>query len=250
MVRHIFDINLNASEYYIMKHYLTWDHYREFTTGSSAVEPNSYELADITDRELPLASWKFRVFKKTFDVACALVGLPLIGLAACVLVVINPLVNPGPLFFSQQRVGQFGKTFTMWKFRTMIPAKIEARDPTAALEEDRIPKVGRILRKTRIDEFPNFFNVLRGEMSVVGPRPDALSHATFYANSIAGYAYRHRVLPGITGLAQVEQGYVEDADATALKAKYDNMYVTRYCGRLDIYIIRKTFGVILRGLGR
>ncbi len=137
----------------------------------------------------------------------------------------------------------------MWKFRTMAFSDVEVRDPNALVEEERITCVGRVLRRTRIDELPNFFNVLRGEMSVIGPRPDAASHAKHYSGKVSGYAERHRVKPGITGLAQVEQGYAEDEDATATKAKYDNLYITRSCGRLDLYIIIRTFVVIANGFG-
>lgn len=138
----------------------------------------------------------------------------------------------------------------MWKFRTMRVAKTTSRDPNADVEADRIPKLSNFMRKTRIDELPNFFNVLRGEMSVIGPRPDALNHALHFTKHVDGYLARHRVKPGITGLAQVEMGYVVGNKATKLKAKYDNIYVTRFCGRLDIYIICRTFRVMAGAIGR
>jgi lipopolysaccharide/colanic/teichoic acid biosynthesis glycosyltransferase len=138
----------------------------------------------------------------------------------------------------------------MIKFRTMVKADENCRGPNAGVEEDRITKLGRFMRKSRIDELPNFFNVLKGEMSVVGPRPDAYSHASHFSEYVEGYDARHRIKPGITGLAQVEMGYAEGEAATGKKAKYDNIYVTRLCGRLDVYVIWRTLFVIAKAMGR
>jgi len=232
-----------------MKKYLTKTHYREFSAGSTALCPNTYDIEELVRKDEPLWTWKYRVFKNLVDYGCSIISLPLIALIALVLFVLNPWLNPGPVFFRQTRAGKFGQPFRMWKFRTMLPADAEARDPNAALEVDRITRLGRVLRKSRIDEIPNMINVLRGEMSIVGPRPDAANHVDYYSQNVFGYAKRHRVKPGITGLAQVEQGYVEDEEATVVKAKYDNLYVERSCGRLDVYIIMKTFRVMVGGFG-
>lgn len=232
-----------------MKQYLDTEHYRVYQVGSPVFQMNQYTVEELTLKDVPDLSFKYRMFQLLLNYGCGLVALPVIAIISAVLLVLNPFLNPGPLFFRQERVGQFGKPFQMWKFRTMRVATQEARDPTAALEEDRIPKLGRALRKTRLDEIPNLLNVLRGEMNVIGPRPDAASHFNYYSGRVCGYPERHRVKPGITGLAQVEQGYTEDADATAVKAKYDNLYVERLCGRLDIYILRRTVRVMLGGIG-
>lgn len=232
-----------------MRHYLNIDHYTEFSAGSPVLNLNSYEIDDLISKDAPEWSVKFRIFKSILDVNCAVVALPLITVMALVLLVLNPIFNPGPVFFHQFRIGQFGQPFRMWKFRTMRVSSVESRDPNVALEEHRITILGRVLRRSRLDEVPNLINVLRGEMSVIGPRPDAASHAAYYSGAIVGYARRHRVKPGLTGLAQVEQGYVEDENATAVKAKYDNLYVQRSCGRMDIYILYRTIGVVLGGFG-
>ena len=232
-----------------MRYYLNIGHYTEFLSGSSALHLDSYMMEDLVQSNQSEWSWKFRTFKAGFDLFCGLVALPIIAILSVALLVLNPLLNRGPLFFTQMRAGLDGREFRMWKFRTMVFSEAEARDPNAPVEEGRITPLGRIMRKTRIDELPNFFNVLRGEMSVVGPRPDAVSHAEHYSDNVIGYWERHRVKPGITGLAQVEHGYVEDEDATAIKAKYDNIYVRRSCGRLDLYIIARTFFVMIRGFG-
>lgn len=223
--------------------------HKEFRFGSPVLSPASYTVEELIRKSEPEMSTKFMVFKTVFDFSCAVVAMPIIAIMSVLLLILNPFFNPGPLFFRQNRVGQFGHPFRMWKFRTMAPAKAEARDPNAKVEEDRISRLGGFLRKTRLDEIPNMINVLRGEMSVVGPRPDAANHVAYYSRSVHGYFERHRIKPGITGLAQVEQGYVEDEDATWLKAKYDNLYVDRVCIRLDAYIIIRTFLVMVCRVG-
>lgn len=232
-----------------MRRYFNIDHYTEFCIGSPILCPNTYEIEELLTQDSPKWSFKYRLFKTLVDYGCALMALPLIFAMALILWMLNPFFNPGPVFFRQFRVGQFGQPFKMWKFRTMLPSDIESRDPNMALEEHRITGLGRILRKSRLDEVPNLINVLRGEMSVVGPRPDAASHVEYYSRKIHGYSERHRVKPGITGLAQVEQGYVEDENATTVKMKYDNLYVERSCGRMDVYILYRTVGVVAGGVG-
>lgn len=232
-----------------VRNYLRLSHFAEFVPGSPATSPETYDYERELAEARPEWSFKFRVFKTGFDYGTALLALPIIGVFCLVLQLLNPFLNPGPLFFRQKRTGRLGREFTMWKFRTMLPAASAVRDPDAPLEVNRITRLGRLLRRTRLDELPNFFNVLRGEMSVVGPRPDAANHADFFSESIHGYANRHMVKPGITGLAQVEHGYAEGRNATERKAKYDNLYVLRSCGRLDLYIVFRTVFVIFRGFG-
>jgi len=229
---------------------LSSDRLREFSTGSQAIRLDTYRLDEIIDKPTPETSLKFRIFKLCFDYGSALVLMPVIAVIALALLILNPFLNPGSLFFVQDRMGQGGRLFRMIKFRTMTASNVETRDPNAKLEENRITRLGSFMRKSRIDELPNFINVLRGEMSVVGPRPDAYNHASYFNESVEGYSSRHRLKPGITGLAQVEMGYVEGEAATFQKAKYDNIYVTRLCGRLELYVIYRTFFVIGAALGR
>lgn len=229
---------------------ISLDRYREFSAGSDATSPDFYDWDTLLKRESSVRSLKFKVFKFTLDKTLAIMTLPFVACLMVVFWIINPFVNPGPVFFTQKRMGKDGAPFTMWKFRTMVPSNKEARDPDTPVEKDRILPFGRFLRKSRIDELPNFINVLLGHMSVVGPRPDAYNHADSFSRKVRGYQERHRVLPGITGLAQVEMGYAEGEFETALKSKYDNIYVARSCGRMDLYILRQTFGVILHGLGK
>ena len=199
------------------------------------------------------AHWspRFRVYKTVFDAGLSLMALPFIASLATFLFVANPWLNPGPVFFRQERLGRHRKLFRVWKFRTMTeaPADADNRSHEDGVEHHRITPLGGFLRRSRLDELPNFLNVLRGEMSVIGPRPDAAGHAEAYLRDIPHYGYRYLVRPGITGLAQVEMGYAEGTAKTAEKAHYDQLYVETSCGRLDVWIAWRTIWVMLTGHG-
>lgn len=228
----------------------TSERYREFSTGSKATSPDTYDWDQLLSMSSQRKSAKFIVFKFLLDKGAAILVFPILALLTLALLVLNPFYNRGPVFFSQKRMGKDGKPFRMWKFRTMEPSDIAARDANVPLERDRITPLGKFLRKTHLDEIPNFINVFLGDMSVVGPRPDAYDHANTFSGKVTGYQERHRILPGITGLAQVEMGYAEGDEQTALKAKYDNMYVVRSCGRLDLYILKQTVMSVLLAKGK
>jgi len=178
-----------------------------------------------------------------------IIALPFVVFIALILLAVNPVLNPGPLFFRQERMGMGGRRFTMWKFRTMEVTETQVRGHDAPLEEDRIPAFARYLRQSRIDELPNLLNVLIGDMSLVGPRPDAWEHSAHYVLTIAYYNDRFRVRPGITGLAQVRGGYADTTRAVERKARFDRFYVKKSRIRLDIYILWQTVVVVLTGFG-
>ncbi|MDT8343308.1 MAG: sugar transferase, partial [Thermohalobaculum sp.] len=163
--------------------------------------------------------------KRLVDIVCGILGLAVIAIAGAVLWAANPIWNPGPLFFCQTRMGKDCKPFTAIKFRTMREAHGPTRGPDDPLEHDRITALGRLLRRTRLDEMPQVINILRGEMSLIGPRPDYWPHAVAYVERVPGYRERHRVKPGITGLAQVSLGYAEGVEATFRKVRYDLAYL-------------------------
>lgn len=205
-----------------------------------------------TEDQTEVTHWslRFRICKFLFDKGMALTGLWLTLGFSLVLLALNPFLNPGPLFFKQTRLGKNGKPFEMWKFRTMVPVEeSQMRTADGALELERITPLGQFLRTYRIDELPNFLNVLRGEMSVIGPRPDSAPHARHFKKVIPHYSYRFKVKPGITGLAQIESGYAEGIAATEIKAHYDQIYVETSSGRLDLYIAVRTILVMLTGYG-
>ena len=187
--------------------------------------------------------------KRVFDIILSIVLLPLLLIFAVVLLVANPFANQGPLMFVQQRMGRDGIGFMAFKFRSMTNVPAISRSADDPLELDRITKLGRFIRKTRIDELPQILNVLRGEMSLVGPRPDAFDHALHYIETVPGYANRLTVLPGISGLAQTEVGYVEGTEATRAKVSADLYYIANRSLQLEAWIVYRTFAVILRRAG-
>lgn len=199
----------------------------------------------------PIARWslRFRVFKRACDVGFALLAMPIVALMGAALLILNPFLNPGPLFFRQDRMGLGGQSFRIWKFRTMTECTVSRRGHHDPVEDHRITPLGGLLRRLRIDELPNFLNVLLGDMSLVGPRPDDLEHAKKYTETIPYYSERTRVKPGITGVAQVRMGYAADEGEVRRKARYDRMYVRRSCGRLDLSVIAQTFAVMVTGFG-
>lgn len=191
----------------------------------------------------------FRFAKRTFDIVVAIAALPLILLTALVLLVINPIWNAGPLFFLQTRMGRNCQPFRAVKFRTMRPAHQIMRGPDDPLEAERITSIGQFLRRSRIDELPQFFNVIAGQMSLIGPRPDYWDHATHYLDFIPGYRQRHIVRPGITGLAQVDGGYAEGVNATVEKTRHDLRYIRGSGIAMEVYVLWRTIYVVLTGFG-
>lgn len=191
----------------------------------------------------------FDLCKRAFDFLICLALLPLLALTAVALLILNPFKNKGPLMFRQKRMGQFCQPFTALKFRTMSDATGIARSADMPLEHDRITPLGKFLRKTRLDELPQIINVLMGDMSFVGPRPDYYEFALHYVDAIPGYAKRHRVLPGMTGLAQTEVGYVESTDATRRKVHADLYYIANSGFKLEMYVLWRTLVVIFTKKG-
>lgn len=191
----------------------------------------------------------FLICKRLFDVVASLAALPVVGIAALVLLVANPMWNPGRLFFVQTRMGRDCRPFPAVKFRTMRPAGEAVRGPDDPLEAERITPLGQFLRRSRIDELPQFLNVLAGQMTLVGPRPDYWEHAVHYLDTIPGYRLRHIVLPGITGLAQVNGGYAEGVDATLTKTQLDLLYIRRAGLGMEAYVLWRTVLVVCTGFG-
>lgn len=209
-----------------------------------------YGLPLIEVLPIPMPFWE-QVAKRMIDLfvsACVLVvGLPawlLLGLAV-------RLSSPGPAIYRQARLGRRGQTFTMYKFRTMRNDAERQTGPVWAKEDDpRYTPIGRWLRKTRLDEVPQFWNVLKGEMSLVGPRPERPYFVEQLAREIPLYGRRHRVKPGITGLAQVKWKYDESLDDVRQKVKYDLFYIENMSLRMDFKILFQTVRIALLGRGR
>ncbi len=187
--------------------------------------------------------------KPLSDAALSLLLLPVLMVCTVLLMMLNPFFNKGPLFFVQTRMGRDCKAFKAIKFRTMRPTGRVVRGADDPLERDRITPLGHVLRRSRIDELPQILNVLRGEMSLIGPRPDFFHHARRYVRTVPGYRRRHAVRPGISGLAQTDLGYTATTDATRLKVRLDLHYVQNQSLALDAYIFWRTLVTVFRRKG-
>jgi lipopolysaccharide/colanic/teichoic acid biosynthesis glycosyltransferase len=207
-------------------------------------------------------------FRRFVDVSVALLALTCFGLLLPFIALAILIDSPGPIFYSQTRIGldrrnrggEFGgderrrviypgRPFRIYKLRSMRTDAEKNGPQLAATGDARVTRVGRFLRLTRLDEVPQFINVLRGEMALIGPRPERLCFVRQYESEVPGYLERLRVQPGITGLAQVNNGYDEDLASVRRKLLYDRHYI-RNCGwRLDLNILLSTVRVVLTGHG-
>jgi putative colanic acid biosysnthesis UDP-glucose lipid carrier transferase len=186
--------------------------------------------------------------KRAFDISAAMLGLIVLTPVFFVCGLLVKLSSPGPVFFRQRRYGLDGKEIFVWKFRSMRSQDNGPVVAQATKDDPRITRVGAILRRTSLDELPQLFNVIEGSMSLVGPRPHASAHNEHYRKLIRGYMLRHKVKPGITGLAQVEgcRGETETLDKMQKRIEFDHQYIQKWSLWLDIKILLKTFFVVFR----
>jgi len=195
-------------------------------------------------------NWLSNVVKRLLDIVVTL----LLAVPALPIMVVTALLiaaeGDGPIIYRQERVGRRGKRFTLLKFRSMTrDAERDGKAAWATVGDTRVTRVGRFIRRTRIDELPQLINVLRGEMSIVGPRPERPEFVAMLSEKIPFYAIRHSVKPGITGWAQVRYSYVSSVDDTVKKLEYDIFYVKNHSLLLDILILLETVRVVLLGEG-
>lgn len=200
----------------------------------------------------PVQSWL--AIKFVADWLIALVLIPLLTPVMVLAALAIKLDSPGSVLFRQVRVGYRGKDFKVFKFRTMQETNGQTgRNGIAHLittgDDVRITRVGRFLRYMRIDELPQLYNVLRGEMALIGPRPEAAQLSNWYQTEVPFYRYRHIVRPGITGWAQVNQGHVADLAGIKKKLEYDFYYIRNFSIWLDILIVMKTIKTVVTGFG-
>lgn len=204
----------------------------------------STDLANLQPQPVYLAA------KRAFDIMLTLVIAPLL-LPACLLVaILIRLDSPGPAIFVQYRIGKGNTVFRMYKFRSMRPHSDDNPSPQFADQDaHRITRLGAFIRKFRIDELPQFFNVLKGDMSLIGPRPEQPGFVEKFEEEVPYYSYRHIVRPGITGWAQVNQGYATDTESTREKVENDFYYIKHLSPSLDFLIIIRTLRTIATGFG-
>jgi exopolysaccharide biosynthesis polyprenyl glycosylphosphotransferase len=223
----------------------------ERLTGRVPVEHAGHGLDAILPASQGALQRVFMVFKRLADLLIACLGL----LATAVLIpcaaLTNALSSPGPVLYWQTRVGRRGRPFRLVKFRSMVPNAEEEQGAVWARERDlRITPVGRLLRKTRLDELPQFWNVLKGDMSLVGPRPERPEFVTELAGRLPFYQARHAVRPGITGWAQIRYGYGSSEQDALVKLEYDLYYIKHQSLYLELAILIRTAAVMLGFQGR
>ena len=193
----------------------------------------------------------YGLLKRLMDVLLALSGLAVLVLLVPFVALANAFTSPGPLFFRQERIGYTGRTFVLLKFRSMVPDAEGVQGAQWAREADaRVTPVGRWLRYTHLDELPQVINVLRGEMSIVGPRPERPEFVDRLSRDIPFYRARHSVRPGITGWAQIHQNYGDSVEGAKEKLEYDLYYVKHASPVTDVLIILRTISKVLGLQGR
>ena len=186
--------------------------------------------------------------KRVIDLSLAVAGLLAAGLPMLIIAAAVKWTSPGPVFFRQKRYGLDGREILVWKFRSMSTCDNGPMIRQATVGDTRITPLGAILRRTSLDELPQLFNVIAGNMSLVGPRPHASAHNEAYRGLIRGYMLRHKVKPGITGLAQVNgcRGETETVDKMQRRVELDHQYIRRWSLGLDLHILVKTLWVAWR----
>jgi exopolysaccharide biosynthesis polyprenyl glycosylphosphotransferase len=208
-------------------------------------EPFSGRFGRVEGRQ---ASTMGLAAKRGFDVTFALVSLFLLAPLLLVIALAIRFESQGPALFRQSRGGMGGQPFRIFKFRTMTVTEDGAEVRQARRGDDRVTRIGAILRRTSLDELPQILNVLKGDMSFVGPRPHAVAHDQLYARQLAGYALRQRMKPGITGWAQVQgaRGETPALSDMRRRVELDVWYVDHWSMLLDLKILFRTVGEITR----
>ncbi len=196
-----------------------------------------------------LPSPGYLLMKQVLDTAFVLLTAPLTVPLMLLTALAIRLESPGPALFVQNRVGQRAREFKIYKFRSMRTDSEQHGAQFAQAADARVTRVGRFIRKTRLDELPQFWNILKGEMSLIGPRPEQKAFVDAFEHSIPFYNYRHIVKPGISGWAQVMHGYAADEDATRIKVEHDFYYIKHFSFSLDVLIFFKTIKTMLTGFG-
>lgn len=219
---------------------------------SHAPEPSTLFLlsSGLLGMVIRFAQKSFIKFKRAMDYFLSIFGLTIASPLLLLTGIMIKLTSKGPIIYKQYRVGRNGRIFKIYKLRTM---RVDAENKTGAVwakaNDPRITSLGRILRKCHIDELPQLFNVLKGEMSIVGPRPERPEMVRDLKELIHDYEKRLQVDPGITGLAQVRHKYDETIEDVKKKIKYDLVYIKKMCWIVEFRILAQTFIVALTGKG-
>jgi exopolysaccharide biosynthesis polyprenyl glycosylphosphotransferase len=213
------------------------------------VDPSKFSDLDLTRAQALRIPGLARASKRAFDIAVALTLIVAFSWLLILTAIVIRLDSAGPALYRQRRVGKDGREFDIFKFRSMRTDAEKDGAQWARTDDDRITRVGRFIRRTRIDELPQAFNILRGEMSFVGPRPERPEFVAMLEKEIPHYHDRHVLKPGITGWAQVRHAYTASIDGAREKLCYDLFYVKHFSLLLDILIVLMTVRVAVLGIG-
>ncbi|MEO6830671.1 MAG: sugar transferase, partial [Chitinophagaceae bacterium] len=196
-----------------------------------------------------MPDWQ-RVCKRVIDILVSLFAMIILSPLYLFAAIRVKLSSPGPVLYKQERIGLFGEPFNIYKFRSM-QVNAEPEGPAlSSVEDPRITLWGRVMRKWRIDELPQFYNILRGDMSLVGPRPEREYFINIISESQPHYKYLHKVKPGLTSWGMVQFGYAENVEEMKERMKYDLLYIENCSLALDLKIILYTFVVLFQGRGK
>jgi len=211
--------------------------------------PKLIDTQTLATTATPNTGSAYIAIKRLFDLSLIVAFLPIIIPVMLITAILIKIESNDPILFWQKRVGKGGKIFNIVKFRSMTTDSEQHGSQFAEAGDARVTKLGRFIRKMRIDELPQLWNILRGEMSLIGPRPEQVVFVEEFEKTILNYNSRHAVLPGITGLAQIEQGYVDDANGTRTKLKYDLYYIDNISFLMDMRIVFQTLYTMGTGFG-
>jgi exopolysaccharide biosynthesis polyprenyl glycosylphosphotransferase len=206
-------------------------------------------LAEGWELSEPVSRNEYAAVKRGFDILLVLVSAPLWMLLAAIIWAAVRIDSSGAAIYRQRRIGRGGEEFTLYKFRTMVDNAEKNGPQFAAANDSRLTKMGRLLRRFRADEIPQLVNVLKGDLSLVGPRPERPVFTDRFVSTIPFYSYRHLVRPGVTGWAQVNFGYADNELETVEKLTYDLYYVKHMSPWLDISILGRSMWTVLSGFG-
>jgi exopolysaccharide biosynthesis polyprenyl glycosylphosphotransferase len=227
-----------------------------------SVIPDSYDILSgkvqmtsifgallLTTNSMNMPDWQVAT-KRIMDLAISTIAIILLLPVYLILAILVKSSSKGPIFFKQERIGLNRKPFWIIKFRTMYLGSEKDGPQLSSSNDRRITKIGKFLRKTRLDEFPQFWNVVKGDMSLVGPRPERQFYIDQISKKDPQYLYLHKVRPGITSWGQVKFGYAENVEQMVQRMKYDLLYIRNMSIALDIKIMFYTIAIIFKGKGK